>query len=99
MQLQEMLRRGRCMFCGRPTAGGGIFPGAEAAIADPESHLWCRSCVSYLEQFRATPEGHIQEEIPQDPKDEAAWGEAGERIRDWFRRLEVFIRKSVSERG
>ncbi len=97
-RLSALLARGKCRFCGKPTAGGSLFPGGSSSLAEPEKYLWCRACIRYLEEFRRRPEGRIREGTPANLNDARACEAIRRRMRRLWRRLEAFIRKRVSDR-
>ena len=92
---RDILRNGKCRFCGAPAAGGSVSHGFPD-VMDEQTNLWCEPCRRDLVEFNRLPENVIPTGFPFD--DEAAQERLSQQMADLERRQEEFMRKRVSER-
>jgi hypothetical protein len=88
----EVVRNGKCRWCGAPAVGGSICSGIERVMAE-ETDLWCEHCRA---EFGSRPENEIPE-FPFD--DEAAQAQVGQQLADYERRKVEFMNQRLKERS
>ena len=110
-QIQQIIRNGKCRYCGEPAVGGGgplvsdflanlmanLLPSMAVVTSRPgyPFHLWCEQCRKDLVEFAHRPENAIPD-WPFD--DEAAQRLVTEQLADRERRQEEFMKQRVLER-
>ena len=94
-QSMEVIRTGKCKYCGAPAVGGSTgfsIPG----VMEEQSDLWCEPCRLDLVEFASRPEN----EIPDFPfEDEAAQERASQLLAERESRQQEFMRQRISERS
>lgn len=92
---RQVIRNGRCKYCGAPAVGGcgGLsIPG----VMEEQSELWCEPCRLDLVEFGSRPEN----EIPDFPfEDKAAQALVPQQLADYERRKAEFMRQRISQRS
>lgn len=92
---QQVIREGKCKYCGAPAIGGSIFTSGSDPTNE-EASLWCEQCRLDSVEFRSKPENKLPEEFPFD--DEAAMVQLFQKSEDIKRRENEFILQRVKER-
>ena len=91
--LRQIIRTGKCRFCGQPAVGGS--GGSLGALIGAEPFLWCDACRRDLVEFWQRPENKISE-LPFD--NEAAQERFSKQFAESERRQEEFMKQRVMER-
>jgi hypothetical protein len=91
----EVIRNGKCKWCGAPAVGGSTGSSISGAMEE-QSNLWCEPCGLDLVEFGSRPEN----EIPDFPfDDKSAQTLAPQQLADYERRKAEFMRQRVKERS
>ena len=90
---RDVVRHGKCRFCGQPAVGGS--GGSLGAFIGAEPFLWCEPCRRDLVEFAQQPENAIPE---WSFDDETAQERASQQLAERERRQDEFMRRKVSER-
>jgi len=92
---QEVIRKGKCKYCGAPAAGGCTGPSIPG-VMEGTANLWCEPCRRDLVEFAKRPENAIPD-FPFD--EEAAMERMSQQIAERERRQEEFMRQKIKERS
>ena len=71
-ELSEVIKNGKCTFCGKPAKGGWTSGGGFGEFGWQMQELWCEECVNDLKEFYERPEQREAMESEIDVADEKA---------------------------
>jgi hypothetical protein len=92
-RFQELIRNGKCKYCGQQAAGGSIsggWPGEEHV------NLYCELCQRDYAEFTSRPENKLPDDFPE--HDDAAMEEMSARLSRLKAAAEDYVRQRVAER-
>jgi hypothetical protein len=92
---EQMIRNGKCKYCGAPAVGGSISCGSPEGMGE-HSEFWCKACQLDLAEFDRRPENAIPDDF--DVEDEARLEQISEQLAERTRRQEEFMRQRVKDR-
>jgi hypothetical protein len=90
---EELVRTGKCKYCGQPAAGGSIsggWPGEEHV------DLYCEPCQKDYAEFMSRPENKAPDDFRED--DDAAMEEMSARLSRLRAAAEHYVRQRAAER-
>jgi len=92
-RFQEVIRNGKCKYCGQPAAGGS-FSGGFTTMQE-QVNLWCELCQADYSEFMSRPENVLPDDFPDD---EAVMQQHHERLTVVMATADEYVRKRVAER-
>ena len=96
--LEKIIQKGKCDYCGAPAAGGASSGGILSAFMPGHKavQLWCERCAKDLKEFYEQPEFLKMVDI--DVADEVALTEAAPFFQSLEVKKEEFMRERVKDR-